>query len=74
MHAAGLLDSYHLLHATSRTFPPAFGFDDPGVTWTPDGAAADDTFDRIDFVYFSEGDGVTPLASSEQDSRNNLGP
>jgi len=72
VHAAGLLDSYHLLHATNRTFPPAFAFDEPGITWTPDGATADDTFDRIDFVYFSEGDGVSPLASSEQDSRNNL--
>ena len=74
VHASGLLDSYHLLHVTNRTFPPAFTFDDPGITWTPDGAAADNTFDRIDFVYFSEGDGVTPLASSEQDSRNNLSP
>ncbi len=74
VHAAGLLDSYRLLHATNRTFPPPFAFDAPGITWTPDGAAADNTFDRIDFVYFSDGDGVTPLASAEQDSRNNLSP
>jgi len=74
VHEAGLLDSYRLLHQANHAFPPAFAFDEPGITWTPDGAAADDTFDRIDFVYFSAGDGVTPLASSEQDSRNNLSP
>ena len=74
VHAAGLNDSYRLLHPANRMFPPAFAFDEPGITWTPDGAAADDTFDRIDFVYFSPGDGVTPRSSAEQDSRNNLSP
>ncbi len=74
VHAAGWLDSYRLLHPANRTFPPAFAFDEPGVTWTPDGSAADDTFDRIDFVYFSAEDGVTPVASSELDARNNLSP
>jgi endonuclease/exonuclease/phosphatase family metal-dependent hydrolase len=74
VHGAGMLDSYRLLHSGNRTFPPAFAFDEPGITWTPDGVAADNTFDRIDFVYFSPGDGVTPLSSSEQDSRNNLSP
>jgi endonuclease/exonuclease/phosphatase (EEP) superfamily protein YafD len=74
VHAAGLLDSYRFLHQTNRTFPPAFAFDDPGITWTPDGLAADDTFDRIDFVYYSDGDGVQPLTSAELDSRNNLSP
>jgi endonuclease/exonuclease/phosphatase family metal-dependent hydrolase len=74
VQAAGLLDSYRLLHPANRSFPPAFAFDEPGITWTPDGAAADDTFDRIDFVYYSPGDGVAPLASSEQDARNNLSP
>ncbi len=74
VHVAGMLDSYRLLHPTNRTFPPAFAFDEPGITWTPAGAAAADTFDRIDFVYFSGGDGVTPMASTEQDARNNLSP
>jgi endonuclease/exonuclease/phosphatase family metal-dependent hydrolase len=74
VHAEGMLDSYRLLNPANRTFPPAFAFDDPGITWTPDGAAADNTFDRIDFVYFSPNDGVTALSSAEQDSRNNLSP
>jgi len=74
VHAAGLIDSYRLLHPANRTFPPAFAFDEPGVTWTPDGAAADNTFDRIDFIYFSPSDGVTPLTSAELDARNNLSP
>lgn len=74
VHAAGLSDSYRLLHSTNRLFPPAFAFNEPGITWTPDGAALDNTFDRIDFVYFSNGDGVTALTSAEQDARNNLSP
>lgn len=74
VHAAGMQDSYRLLHSGNRLFPPAFAFDEPGITWTPDGAASDNTFDRIDFVYFSGSDGVTALTSAEQDSRNNLSP
>jgi endonuclease/exonuclease/phosphatase family metal-dependent hydrolase len=74
VHASGLLDSYRLTHAGNRTFPPAFAFSEPGITWTPDGAAGDNTFDRIDFIYFSANAGITPVASAEQDSRNNLNP
>jgi endonuclease/exonuclease/phosphatase family metal-dependent hydrolase len=74
VHTVGLEDSYRLLHSGNRQFPPAFAFDEPGITWTPDGAALDNTFDRIDFVYFSGNDGVTPLTSAEHDSRNNLSP
>jgi hypothetical protein len=32
------------------------------------------SYDRIDFVYFSAGDGVTPLASTELDGRNSVSP
>jgi hypothetical protein len=73
---AGLLDSYRLMHPTNRFFPPFFAFTDAGVTWTPDGYAHDphDVFDRIDFVHFSAGDGVTVTFSEDQDSRNNLNP
>jgi endonuclease/exonuclease/phosphatase family metal-dependent hydrolase len=73
---AGLLDSYRLMHPTNRLFPPLFAFTEAGVTWTPDGYQHDpnDIFDRIDFVYFSGGDGTVVIGSMELDSRNSLNP
>ncbi|HKQ38698.1 MAG TPA: endonuclease/exonuclease/phosphatase family protein [Verrucomicrobiae bacterium] len=72
---AGMQDSYRVLHPTNRTYPPAFAFDEPGITWTPQVAQEpNNAFDRIDFVYFSSGDGVTILESAELDGRNNVNP
>jgi hypothetical protein len=64
------------MHPTNRTFPPAFGFNDPGITWTPDGYQHDpkDVFDRIDFVHFSDGDGVAVTSSTDLDARNSVSP
>jgi hypothetical protein len=72
---AGLLDSYRLRHATNRTYPPAFQFNDPGITWTPIVAEEpNNAFDRIDLVLFSGGDGATVIESTELDSRNSVNP
>lgn len=72
---AGLFDAYFVLHQTNRTYPPAFEFDDPGITWTPMVSEEPfDAFDRIDFVYASSGDGVTVLESTELDNRNSVNP
>jgi endonuclease/exonuclease/phosphatase family metal-dependent hydrolase len=72
---AGLLDSYRLRHAANRTYPPAFQFDDPGITWTPIRAEEpNNAFDRIDLVLFSGGDGATVIESTELDSRNSVNP
>ena len=72
---AGLLDSYRLMHPANRTYPPAFAFDDPGITWTPrTDQEPEDAFDRIDFVFFSAGDGMTLLESTDLDSRNSVSP
>lgn len=72
---AGLLDSYRLMHPANRTYPPAFAFDDPGITWTPVVAEEpQNAFDRIDFVFFSAGDGMTLLESTELDARNSVSP
>jgi endonuclease/exonuclease/phosphatase family metal-dependent hydrolase len=72
---AGLLDSYRLMHPANRTYPPAFAFDDPGITWTPAVAQEpEDAFDRIDFVFFSAGDGMTLRESTELDARNSVSP
>jgi endonuclease/exonuclease/phosphatase family metal-dependent hydrolase len=73
--AAGLLDSYRLMHPANRTYPPAFAFDDPGITWTPAVAQEpEDAFDRIDFVFFSARDGMTLRESTELDARNSVSP
>jgi len=73
--AAGLRDAYRDAHPDLRTYPPAFAFDDPGVTWTPIAAQEpNDAFDRIDFVYYSNGDGITLLDACELDDRNSAVP
>jgi len=73
--SAGLLDSYRLMHPANRTYPPAFAFDDPGITWTPMTAQEpENAFDRIDFVFYSEGDGMTLLQSTDLDARNSVNP
>ena len=72
---AGLGDSYHEVHSTNRTYPPAFAYNEPGITWTPKTyQEPNDVFDRIDFVYYSLGDGVTPISSTELDERNSVNP
>jgi endonuclease/exonuclease/phosphatase family metal-dependent hydrolase len=62
---AGLADSYRDLHAGNRTFPGPFAFDEPGITWTPKGLTSEPrgVYDRIDFVYYSTGDGAVPTVS-----------
>ena len=72
---AGLIDSYRVMHPNNRTYPPAFLFDDPGITWTPQVSQEPmNAFDRIDFVHFSSGDGATILESIELDGRNSATP
>ena len=72
---AGLLDSYRLMHPGNRTYPPAFAFDEPGITWTPrTDQEPFSAFDRIDFVFFSSGDGMTVVESTELDHRNSVNP
>jgi endonuclease/exonuclease/phosphatase family metal-dependent hydrolase len=72
---AGLLDSYRLMHPANRTYPPAFAFDEPGITWTPRiDQEPNGAFDRIDFVFFSSGDGMTLIESTELDHRNSANP
>ncbi len=72
---AGLGDSYREVHSTNRTYPSAFAYNAPGITWTPKTyQEPDGVFDRIDFVYYSLGDGVTPSSSTELDERNSINP
>ena len=72
---AGLGDSYRELHPGNRTYPGAFAYDEPGVTWTPKTSQEPHgVFDRIDFVHYSLGDGVTPTAAVELDERNSVNP
>ena len=72
---AGLIDSYFEMHPGNRKFPPQFAFDDPGITWTPMTAQEPEgVFDRIDFVHYSAGDGITTLSSVELDGRNSVSP
>lgn len=72
---AGLGDSYRELHPGNRTFPDAFTYTEPGITWTPKtNQEPDGVFDRIDFVHYSLGDGVTPASSIELDERNSINP
>jgi endonuclease/exonuclease/phosphatase family metal-dependent hydrolase len=72
---AGLVDSYRSLHPENRLYPPAFAYNDPGITWTPrTDQEPRSAFDRIDFVYFSNGDGITATQSVELDARNSANP
>jgi endonuclease/exonuclease/phosphatase family metal-dependent hydrolase len=72
---AGLLDSYRTMHSTNRTYPGAFSYDEPGITWTPMiSQEPNSAYDRIDFVLFSSGDGMTVVASTELDGRNSVTP
>lgn len=72
---AGLGDSYYELHSGNRKFPGPFAYNEPGITWTPKTAQEPEgVFDRIDFVYYSLGDGVAPVNSIELDERNSINP
>ena len=72
---AGLSDSYFVAHPNNRKFPGLFTFDEPGITWTPvTNEEPKGVFDRIDFVYFSEGDGVAVKNATELDGRNSFNP
>ena len=72
---AGLSDSYLVAHSKNRRFPGPFAFNDRGVTWTPlTNEEPKGVFDRIDFVYFSAGDGATVAGSAELDGRNSVNP
>ena len=64
-----------MAHRNNHKFPGPFAFDDPGITWTPlTNQEPHGVFDRIDFVYFSAGDGVTVTNSTELDGRNSINP
>jgi len=72
---AGLGDSYYELHTGNRKFPVPFTFNEPGITWTPKTSQEPEgVFDRIDFVYYSLGDGTSPIDSMELDERNSINP
>jgi hypothetical protein len=72
---AGLGDSYRELHSTNRLFPAPFTYNEPGITWTPKTSQEPEgVYDRIDFVHYSLGDGVTPTNSIELDERNSINP
>ena len=72
---AGLKDSYRELHPTNRTYPAAFAYNEPGITWTPKTSQEPNSvFDRIDFVYYSPGRGAIPTNSIELDERNSINP
>ena len=72
---AGLIDSYFVAHPNNRKFPGPFTFNEPGITWTPmTNEEPKGVFDRIDFVYFSAGDGVTVTRCTELDGRNSTNP
>jgi hypothetical protein len=72
---AGLGDSYYALHSGNRKYPGPFAFNEPGITWTPKTSQEPEgVFDRIDFVYYSLGDGITPIHSMELDERNSISP
>ncbi len=72
---SGLGDSYREMHPGNRKFPGQFAYDEPGITWTPrTDQEPEGVFDRIDFVYYSLGDGATPTHSIELDARNSANP
>jgi len=72
---AGLNDSYFVAHPNNRKFPGPFAFNERGITWTPlTNEEPHGVFDRINFVYFSAGDGVAVKSSIELDGRNSVNP
>jgi len=73
---AGLIDSYAAVNPITKKFAGLFAYNDPGITWTPlPQYEPNSCFDRIDFVYYSANDGMTPTGSVEVDSRNdNVNP
>ena len=72
---AGLLDAYRIAHPLGRTYPPAFSFDEPGVTWTPMTAQEPNgAFDRIDLLFHADGDGTEVVQCLELDQRNSASP
>jgi endonuclease/exonuclease/phosphatase (EEP) superfamily protein YafD len=61
---AGFTDSYFQLHPNNpKKWAGQFLINDPGITWSPHGDPYN-CFDRIDFVYYSNGE-ATPTSSSE---------
>ena len=67
--------SYRELHPDNRKLPGRFPASDPGITWTPKVTEEPEgVFDRIDFIYYSKGDGVKPTRSIELDERNCVNP
>jgi endonuclease/exonuclease/phosphatase family metal-dependent hydrolase len=72
---AGLRDSYAETHPNNRKYPGPFTYNEPGITWTPKtDQEPNGVFDRIDFVHYSQGDGVGVSASVEIDQRNSINP
>jgi len=72
---AGLGDSYAEMHPGNRKYPGAFAYNEPGITWTPKTSQEPNgVFDRIDFVHYSQGDGVTVTGAVELDERNSITP
>ena len=68
---AGLLDSYRILHSGNRLAPPAFAYNDPGITWTPfTQYEPSNAFDRIDFNNYSAASGISPTTSITIDETN----
>ncbi len=73
--ARGFADSYRELHPNNRTYPGAFAFDEPGITWTPlVSEEPHGAFDRIDFVHYLTGRRLKPESSMELDGRNSVSP
>jgi endonuclease/exonuclease/phosphatase family metal-dependent hydrolase len=71
----GLFDSYRVLHSDLRTYPGAFAWDDPGITWTPiPSEEPHAVFDRIDFVYYLASSPTTPTRSIVLDERAGIDP
>lgn len=72
---AGLTDSYHQLHVNTQKSAGQFLFNDPGITWTPNGATSEPNgcYDRIDFIWYVNGH-ATPTNSAELDTRNDVSP
>jgi endonuclease/exonuclease/phosphatase family metal-dependent hydrolase len=72
---AGLRDSYAETHPNNRKYPGPFTYTEPGITWTPKtDQEPNGVFDRIDFVHYSQGDGISVITSTEIDQRNSINP
>lgn len=62
-------------HPNKRKFPDPFASNEPDITWTPlTNEEPKGVFDRIDFVYFSPGDGALVTSSTELEGRNSVNP